>query len=89
MGIFNKNKEKISELKGQITELNKVYENVRRSLHNVTLCTYGIIESEDAFIVYKSDKDVYRPIFIKKYYKKDNSEYASLLAHELLNKLYE
>jgi hypothetical protein len=39
--------------------------------------------------VYKSEKLVYRPIFIKQYLKLDDSEYASLKAHELLDYLKE
>lgn len=88
MSIFKKSKQ-IKELQSQVNEVNQLYDNIRRALHNITSCTYGVIETEDSYIVYKSEKLVYRPMFIKQYLKLDDAEYANLKAHELLSYLQE
>ena len=87
MALFGNNKKKVEQLEFQVTELNKLYENIRRSLHNTISCTFGIIETDTSYIVYKSEKAIYRPIFIKEYNKGEDPDYACRLAHELLDLL--
>jgi hypothetical protein len=87
MGLWWKKNKELDALKAEINNVNGLYENIRKSLHNLTLCTYGIINTEESYIVYKSDKNIYRPIFIKGFDKKDDPEYAEIQANELLDML--